>query len=67
MPAGIQLWGRVRSAPDPDRCCFEISIGDNAMEFTPGEVVTLIRDVLARASTHPGSRPLGADSPQRAS
>jgi hypothetical protein len=64
---GIQLWGRVRSAPDPGRCSFEISVGDNAMEFTPGEVVTLIRDVLASASSHPGSRPLDQDSPQRSS
>ncbi|WP_157252935.1 hypothetical protein [Nonomuraea typhae] len=46
---GIQLWGRVRSNPDPGRCSFEISVGENAMEFTPGEVVTLIRDVLGRA------------------
>ncbi|MGI5289997.1 threonine aldolase family protein [Nonomuraea polychroma] len=60
---GIQLWGRVRSATDPGRCSFEISVGDNAMEFTPGEVVTLIRDVLARASSHPGSPP----SPQGSS
>ncbi|MEV6041085.1 beta-eliminating lyase-related protein [Nonomuraea sp. NPDC052116] len=48
---GIQLWGRVRSAPGPSRCSFEISVGDNAMEFTPGEVVALIRDVLARAAS----------------
>ncbi|WP_214415264.1 threonine aldolase family protein [Sphaerisporangium fuscum] len=48
---GIQLWGRVRSAPDPGRCSFEVSVGENAMEFTPDEVVALIRDLLARAET----------------
>lgn len=46
---GIQLWGRVRSASDPGRCSFEVSVGENAMEFSPGEVVTLVHDVLARA------------------
>ncbi|SDH70585.1 threonine aldolase family protein [Nonomuraea jiangxiensis] len=50
---GIQLWGRVRSAPDPTRCSFELSVGANAMEFTPGEVVTLLHDLLKRA--HDGS------------
>ncbi|MGP4103322.1 threonine aldolase family protein [Nonomuraea sp. KM90] len=47
---GIQLWGRVRSAPEPGRCSFEISVGENAMNFTPGEVVALIHDLLARAA-----------------
>ncbi|MDX3101032.1 threonine aldolase family protein [Nonomuraea angiospora] len=47
---GVQLWGRVRSATDPGRCSFEISVGDNAMEFAPGEVVALIHEVLARAT-----------------
>ncbi|MFI6504025.1 threonine aldolase family protein [Nonomuraea typhae] len=51
---GIQLWGRVRSNPDPDRCSFEVSVGENAMEFTPGEVVTLIHDVLGRARAQKG-------------
>jgi hypothetical protein len=36
---GVQVYGRVRSGPDPARCSFEISVGDNAMEFTPDEVV----------------------------
>ncbi|WP_433513318.1 threonine aldolase family protein [Nonomuraea sp. CA-143628] len=48
---GIQLWGRVRSAPDPGRCSFEVSVGENAMEFTPDEVVALIHDLLARAAS----------------
>ncbi|SEH03677.1 L-threonine aldolase [Nonomuraea solani] len=46
---GIQLWGRVRSASEPGRCAFEVSVGENAMEFAPGEVVALIHDVLTRA------------------
>ncbi|MET7329659.1 beta-eliminating lyase-related protein [Nonomuraea sp. NPDC005650] len=50
---GIQLWGRVRSAPDPGRCSFEISVGDNSMDFTPGEVVTLIHELLDRAAAAP--------------
>ncbi|MEU7864353.1 beta-eliminating lyase-related protein [Nonomuraea sp. NPDC049141] len=50
---GIQLWGRVRSGPDPSRCSFEITVGENAMEFTPEEVVTLIHDVLVRAEARP--------------
>ncbi|WP_433434760.1 threonine aldolase family protein [Nonomuraea sp. CA-141351] len=47
---GVQLWGRVRSGPDPDRCSFEVTVGENAMEFTPDEVVALLHDLLARAS-----------------
>ncbi|MDA0633376.1 beta-eliminating lyase-related protein [Nonomuraea sp. MCN248] len=47
---GIQLWGRVRSASEPGRCSFEVTVGENAMDFTPDEVVALIRDVLARAT-----------------
>jgi threonine aldolase len=47
---GNQLWGRVRTNPDPGRSSFEISVGDNAMDFTPEEVVTLIHEVLARAA-----------------
>jgi hypothetical protein len=47
---GVQLYPRVRSLPDPWRCAFEISVGENAMEFTPGEVAGLIRELLARAA-----------------
>ncbi|MEV0148363.1 MULTISPECIES: hypothetical protein [unclassified Nonomuraea] len=43
--------GRVRSASEPGRCAFEVSVGENAMEFTPDEVVGLVRDVLARAAS----------------
>ncbi|MFE7648428.1 threonine aldolase family protein [Streptomyces phaeoluteigriseus] len=46
---GVQLWGRVRSGPDPARCSFEVTVGDNAMEFTPDEVVDLVHELLARA------------------
>ena len=47
---GVQLFPRVRSLPDPRRCAFEITVGDNAMEFGPDEVVTLIHELLARAA-----------------
>ncbi|WP_329253727.1 beta-eliminating lyase-related protein [Actinoallomurus sp. NBC_01490] len=48
---GVQLFPRVRSLPDPRRCAFEISVGENAMEFTPGEVVGLIHELLDRADS----------------
>lgn len=47
---GIQIFGRVRSAPDPSRCSFEVSVGENAMEFTPAEAAALIRDLVTKAS-----------------
>ncbi|MFK3980250.1 threonine aldolase family protein [Micromonospora sp. NPDC050397] len=47
---GTQLFARVRSAPDPTRSSFEISVGDNAMEFAPDEVVDLLRELLRRAA-----------------
>ena len=47
---GVELFGRVRSAPTPDRCSFEVSVGENAMTLTPGEVVTLIHELLRRAT-----------------
>ncbi|ONI90979.1 threonine aldolase [Saccharothrix sp. ALI-22-I] len=43
---GVELLGRVRTAPDPDRCSFEITVGENAMAFTPADVVELIHDLL---------------------
>ncbi|MEU4233533.1 hypothetical protein AB0F17_55405 [Nonomuraea sp. NPDC026600] len=46
---GIQLYGRVRSGPDPSRCSFEVTVGENAMDFTPREVVTLLHELLKRA------------------
>lgn len=47
---GTQLFGRVRSASDPRTCAFEVTVGENAMEFTPGEVVELIHELLKRAA-----------------
>jgi hypothetical protein len=47
---GIQMYGAVRSTPDPERCGFEISVGENAMEFSPDEVVALIHELLDRAA-----------------
>lgn len=44
---GVQLYGRVRSVSDPRGCAFEITVGENAMDFTPGEVAGLIRELLA--------------------
>lgn len=43
---GIQLWGRVRSLPDPHRCAFEVTVGENAMDFAPEEVAALIRELV---------------------
>ncbi|MGI5213691.1 threonine aldolase family protein [Plantactinospora sp. CA-290183] len=47
---GTQLFGRVRSAPDPTRCSFEVSVGENAMQFSPAEVVELVHELLRRAA-----------------
>ncbi|MFG1867107.1 threonine aldolase family protein [Micromonospora arborensis] len=47
---GVELFGRVRSAPDPDRCSFEVSIGENAMELTPDDVVMFIHELLRHAA-----------------
>jgi threonine aldolase len=47
---GVELFGRVRSAPAPDRCSFEVSVGENAMELAPDEVVSLIHELLRHAT-----------------
>jgi threonine aldolase len=47
--SGTQLFLRVRSSPDPLRSAFEITVGENAMEFSPEEVVELVRDLMKRA------------------
>ncbi|HEY8144925.1 MAG TPA: beta-eliminating lyase-related protein [Kofleriaceae bacterium] len=47
---GTQLFGRVRSSPDPTRCSFEVSVGENAMELAPAEVAALIRELVDRAA-----------------
>ncbi|MQT03077.1 threonine aldolase [Streptomyces jumonjinensis] len=62
---GVQLWGRVRSGPDPFRCSFEVTVGENAMEFTPDEVTALIHDLLARVER--GARTSPEDRPEPAS
>jgi len=46
---GVQLFGRLRTAPDPATCSFEVTVGENAMAFTPEEVVGHIRDLMHRA------------------
>lgn len=46
---GVQLFSRVQTDQLPGRCMFEVSIGENAMDFTPDEVVGLVRDLVARA------------------
>ena len=46
---GVLLYLRVRSSSDPNRCSFEITVGENAMEFEPAEVAALIRELRARA------------------
>lgn len=46
---GTQLFLKVRSSPDPSRCAFEITVGENAMEFGSEEVVALVRELVQRA------------------
>lgn len=48
---GTQLFGRVRSSPDPTRCSFEVSVGENAMELDPAEVAALVRELVDRAAS----------------
>jgi threonine aldolase len=45
---GVQVFGYARSAADPGRCSFEISVGERATDFTPNEVVDLIHQLLDR-------------------
>lgn len=45
---GVELLAYVRSSTDPTRCSFEITVGEEACEFTPAEVAELIDDLLAR-------------------
>jgi threonine aldolase len=47
---GTQVFGYLRSAPDPDRCSFEITVGENAMEFAPDEVAALLRELVTRSA-----------------
>ncbi|MCO1656349.1 threonine aldolase [Pseudonocardia sp. S2-4] len=47
---GVQLFGYLRSAPDPGRCSFEVSVGENAVELAPDEVAALVRELVTRAA-----------------
>jgi len=47
---GIELYYRIAASPVPDRCSFEVIIGENAMDFSPAEVVELLGELLDRAS-----------------
>jgi threonine aldolase len=46
---GNQMFGRVRTAADPTRSSFEVSVGENAMDFAPDEVVELLHELLEHA------------------
>jgi threonine aldolase len=46
---GVLLFRRVRTAPDPRRCSFEVTIGENGLGFAPGEVAALLRTLVDRA------------------
>jgi hypothetical protein len=47
---GVHLFRRSNTGPDPRRCSFEVTIGENGLEFTPQEVVALLGDLVGRAS-----------------
>lgn len=46
---GLQVFLRARSAPDPDRSSFELTVGENAMAFSPAEVVQILRRLVTPA------------------
>lgn len=45
---GVRLFLYARSNPDPGRCSFEVSVGISGLEFTPSEIVELIRGLPSR-------------------
>ncbi|NKE62143.1 threonine aldolase [Lentzea sp. PSKA42] len=45
---GIKLFLYARSNPDPRTCSIEVSVGINALEFTPRKVAELIRGLPSR-------------------
>ncbi|MPZ84085.1 MAG: threonine aldolase [Actinophytocola sp.] len=51
---GVQVFSYAASQPRPDRSAFELSIGENAMDFTPDEVAALIRELVKRAERDEG-------------
>lgn len=46
---GVQLMWGARSERDPGCCSFLVSVGENAMDFTPAEVAGLVEDLVADA------------------
>jgi threonine aldolase len=46
---GTQLFLRVRTAPDPGRCSFEVTVGENALQLAPEEVARLVRELVQSA------------------
>ncbi|MFG2224977.1 threonine aldolase family protein [Streptomyces sp. NPDC048644] len=53
---GVQLYLRLRTSPYEGHCSFEVCVGENAMEFAPGEVAALMRDLVHRARRTGGAR-----------
>jgi hypothetical protein len=45
---GIQLFSRTLSQPNPRWSAFEVSVGENAMAFSPDELVQLVHELLAQ-------------------
>ncbi|MDG4785594.1 hypothetical protein O7626_06540 [Micromonospora sp. WMMD1102] len=48
---GVQLFPRLLTTADPRRCSFEVTVGEQAMAFSPEEVVTLLHELLDRAGS----------------
>jgi threonine aldolase len=46
---GVQVCGRVHAEVVPNWCRFEVTVGENAMEFAPEEVAELIDELVRRA------------------
>jgi threonine aldolase len=47
---GVLLFPKARAETVPGRSRFEVSVSDNAMEFTPDEVAALVEDLVRRAA-----------------
>src|ERR1700722_3911027 len=45
---GVQLFLYARPSSTPHWSAFEISVGENALEFSPDEVASLVRDIIER-------------------
>jgi hypothetical protein len=45
----VHLLLRARSAPRPDASFFEVCVGENAMQFSPSEVATLVEALVDAA------------------